>query len=605
MLDSIYKKIQEELRSAIEDEIEVIPGKMFNQFQYIELLMAFDQQFYEYSRDSQGKLKYWFDIIGPRVDDEIKSIRFDTANIKIIAPFSLDATGAFILSSKLRERFRDTEEGTNLQDAREEFSGFGNVLWRETWNNYEMCDMRNTFLTNQRARYISSPDRIKKGKHTPGVPQTAVLHRHEYYQSDIEEYRGIWNKDAIKNVIEYCAVHVKKESPETADEQSSIPVYELVERNGLIPVSTLKEVNGGTPTSTDEYKSVPARIVIPRNAGINNTKEENYILYARKIPKMPYEETHRGRYKKTWWREGMISTLLHPQVRANEIGNQIARSLEWSGHITFKSSDAKTFKNIMTDMQRGDIIKSKDIEQLNVKPVGIDLLFIDWNRNIAEADRLAKSTELTRGESMKSGTPLGLGRMLDVRASEYHENLRKKFSLGYRPVIQNWILPNVAEELTPDSVAQLTGDLEYMDQYYKYAVNGWFLRNREAFGPITKEQEIELKEKKVTELKKNPTASVRLMNEVWEDILNRLVVVIMGENMDIRGQLNNSSLLIGLEADPVRRTALIEKVYTLVGEDISHLPKSDPANIQPVPAPAPANAPAPALPEGDPNQITT
>lgn len=49
---------------------------------------------------------------------------------------------------------------------------------------------------------------------------------------------------------------------------------------------------------------------------------------------------------------------LRVQVRANEIGNQIARGLEWASKTFFRSKDQRFTQNILTDLMSGDIIKS-------------------------------------------------------------------------------------------------------------------------------------------------------------------------------------------------------------------------------------------------------
>jgi hypothetical protein len=95
----------------------------------------------------------------------------------------------------------------------------------------------------------------------------------------------------------------------------------------------------------------------------------------------------------------------------------------------------------------------------------------------------------------------------------------------------------------------------------------------------------ELKDQKLQELMKNSEAIVALEREMWAGFKPRIIVDINGENYNIISELETLKTFIALEADPVRRSALVELAMEKKGIDVSKLPKTPPQPPQPQAAP--------------------
>jgi len=570
---SIPRLIEQELSDYIQKDSEIDEGiASVNTYAHIQLLDLFDRGVYETGNtDSQGRYKYWFDIISPRVEDEVKSTKINLSNMFLWSPFKADNTAIFLMNAKMRDHLNDSGESEEINDAKEKFSAYGNILWEKTKGGYDQCDFNNTYIINQLAKTID---------------ETPIIHRYEYSQSDLVKMRGIWNDKTIDFLIEQNRKFQIKKTKESRGEATTVPYYELYKRNGEVNLNQLKELQRQMGqkvriAKADDNKYVLAMVVMASMDG-QITDSSDYVLFAKEMKKMPYEEAHRGRYKNTWWRDGLISVLLDLQNRANEVGNQIAKGLEFAAQVIFGSSDVRIAQNILTDLQRGDIIKTKDLKQIDVRLQNMDQLIAEWDRLIREADRLTKSTEISRGEAQPAGTPFKLGNLLDTRGGEFHDYIRQKFALGYRNVIKNWILPQLVQEMKGEDIVKLTGDIKYMNQYYELVVNSWFIKNIETLGRLTPEQKEVVKQEKIAELKQKPNAEVEVKNNIYIGVLNRSFLIITGENVDVQKEVNNQITLINLEPDPVRRTALIEEVYQMLGKDISNLPKSE-EKFEPIP----------------------
>ena len=84
------------------------------------------------------------------------------------------------------------------------------------------------------------------------------------------------------------------------------------------------------------------------------------------------------------------------------------------------------------------------------------------------------------------------------------------------------------------------------------------------------------------QLNKKEDFYIKNEKEFWEDFKATVDVVITGENVNIQAQNIKYTSFVRLETDPIRRTALIEKLYAMNGIDVSTLPKSAPEQMQPV-----------------------
>jgi len=583
---SVYKLIDSEINDFTMKGIETSPGVNFNQYENFKILQLFDRKIYETgNRDSQNGYKWWIDIITPRLEDEVKAIDININNLLLWSPAVPDATAVFLLQNALRNELDDTGEGVDLNDDLEEFSGYGNILWKKSPNGRTKADWRNTYLSNAGAKYIN---------------ETAVIERHELTQSELEAKRGIWNDEAIDFIIANNKEYSKKTMKDGAPQSSEVPYYELIERNGEISHNMLMKLQGKDTYSSDKNKSVIAHIVIPASKLKSSDSGMEAVLQAKEIDSMDelYIEAHRGRYKGTWWRDGMISTLLDLQVSANETFYQISKALEWAAKVILQSEDTNNLpQNIMTDLLNGDVIKTKGLKQVDVRLHNLDQLVLKWNLIMAEADRLSKSTEISRGEAQPAGTPAKLGNLLDNRSSEYHNYIRQKFSLGYRDVIKKWQLKDIIKKIKREDAVRITGNIAYLEAYDTMVISAWEIKNVGILGQYTAQNRQVIKELMITKMKDRKDRKTKIGEsgkDVFTGVYKRLFVVITGENVDLRKELQNNYSLIQLELDPVRRQALIEQTYSLLGKDITNMPKTPPAEM--------AMIAAPAGPGGNPNQ---
>jgi len=555
--EQIFKVFENEIKTYQEDNIEISEGVSSSQFKLVKRISLYENQQYPKGKiDSQGDYKYWYDIITPRVNDEVKNIDFDRKDIVLYSDSFRDRAAIYISNLQLKDWLKRTGQGEKLNDAVEEFSAWGNVVWKKVKKGYIKVDLKNFYVINQTAQCLS---------------ETTVIERHLFTQSDLREKEGVW--DNVSEVIAGCANKQFRATKEASPLDTSNPYYEIYERNGEISEAQLKEAQGKNGGSEDKY--VLAKIIV---AGVGDESKEpkKYVLFAEEIGEMPYKEAHRGRYKGRWWREGLYEVLFDCQTRANQLGNQIAKGLEWASKTIFKTNDDTFVSNLLTDLRNGDLLRTKDVSQIEVRMQGLDQLMVDWNRNLQTADRLANSYEVVRGETLPSNTPFKLGSLMDQNANKLFDFLREKLSLGFEDLIENWILPDLLKELRTKTIIDLTNSEENLKDYYQMVVDAWYNINLPVLPPHSPELAKTIKEEKLAELTENKKAVLKIEKGFWDNFYPRVKVVISGENVALASELESIFSFTQLESDPIRRTALIEMAMAKKNIDISSLPKTMP-----------------------------
>jgi len=544
---TLYSRIETEIKNYISGKIEISPRVYFSQYETINRIYRFRNRDLSGTKiNSDLSYNYYFDIISPRVDGEVKNLRFDSKHIMIFSQNPIkDFAAVFIANASLKSWMNKNQEAIKLKTAVEEFVANGNVGFKRIKGGYEIVDPLNTYITNQRAETVDDTD---------------IIERHEMTASQLKRMTE-WDQDVVDRVIKELGNKSFKASEMTTPITSSQKRYEIFEFTGEVNEKEFNQVRG--LEGGDENKYFLAKVVV---AGLKeNGTGEKFTLFADRLSgKLSdyYLYAHRGRYEGRFWRVGMYELLFDHQIRANEIGNQLARGLEWASKVIFRSKDSKVLQNIRADLDNGDVIITEDLTQVDVRMRGLDQLIADWNRLMNDADRLSNSYEIVRGETLPSGTPFRMGLLMDENAGKLFVLNRQKITIPYKQVFRDWVLPELVKDLSGEKIFMFTGDTEVLDQLRQILVENWYAQNLVAIGPHTKEVADAIKQEKLDEIRKVDPA-IKNSKEIWDGVLPRLFVTITGENYEFTEQVQDLVQLVGLEQDPDRINWILDQIYRI------------------------------------------
>lgn len=544
---TLFARLESEISSYLSRSIEISPGVTHSQYSVINRIYKFRNRDLSGTKiNSDLSYNYYFDIISPRADSEIKNLRFDSKHIMVFSRNPIkDFAAVFLSNASLKAWMAENGEDVKLKSAVEEFVSNGNIGFKKVNGGYEIVDPLNTYITNPRAENVDDTD---------------IIERHEMTASALKRMSQ-WDQDKVDEVIKDLGNKVFKSAALTTPAETSGKKYEIFEFTGEISEQEFNQVKG--IEGGDEQTYFLAKIVI---AGLQEGgKGEKYTLFAEKLGANEnisdyYIYAHRGKYEGRFWRVGMYEQLFDHQIRANEIGNQLARGLEWASKTIFRSKDSKVLQNIRADMDNGDVIITDDLSQVEVRMQSIDQLIADWNRLMNDADKLSNSYEVVRGEALPSGTPFRMGMLMDQNAGKLFTLLRQKLTLPYKRVFREWVLPELLKDMKGKDVFRFVGETDILDQLREIIVESWYASNLVAIGPHTKETAIAIKQEKLDELRKTDPA-IENSKEIWDGVQPRLFVTITGENYEISEQIQDLIQLVGLEQDPERINWILDNIY--------------------------------------------
>jgi hypothetical protein len=519
----------------------------YSEYKLKRRIQMFKNKYYPTGKITpDGDYEFWFDIIHPAVNSEVKNIDFDTKHFLIFSKAPIeDFAAVYVINLSIDEFMWQNGTAEELNESVEDYSADGNLLFEKTADGYERCDMQNTFIVNQTARTVDDTDIIKRFYMT---------------QAELRGMSGVYKN--VNDVIDKCGNTFFSRTEKGIGEIRTKKLYEIYRRDGEISERELFEAQGKKGGDANKY--ILCRIIA---AGLKKGKSSNcFILFAEKMDgKMSdyYIESHRGPYKGKWWREGLYELGFDYQIRYNDISNQIARGLEWASKIIFRHKDKQTLQNLRTQLKNGSMIKSEDIQQIAVSIQGFAELVNDRNAILQQWNDLSNSLEVVQGKNLPSQTAFRTAAQMDVNATKLYVFLRQKLALSYRKVFAEFVMPDMVMTMTSKDIIRVTGDPMFLDRFRKMAVDAWYIENLVDLGPHTNEMAQFIKDTKFDEFKQSDPV-IENVKEIWKNVLPRLQVTIVGENYLIE-QIQDISELISYEQDPIRRAYLLDLIYAAKG----------------------------------------
>ena len=576
---ALARQISDEINWYTTQVVQIGESYDYSQYRLVRRITMFETHTYPTGKfDTQGNYKFWYDGIYSRIVNEVKNIDFDTKDIVIASDKThVDDLAVLIANLKLKQWLRKTGQDEVFKAAVEEGSGWGNFVFKKVTvagrTSYERCDLKNIYVINQTAETLA---------------QSPVIERHQYTASDLRAKMKVWKN--VKEVLSQYKNDTTKPQIQSVASMTTVPYYDIYERNGEVCLADLKEAKGIPAeeiTADDKETYVFARVIgIGQKVSGSGNVSIGTILFAEEFVGASdcsdiYEEFHRTPYKGRWFREGMYELLFDLQVRLNMIGNQLAQGLELASKIVLQSKDKLIVQNIMTDLQNGDIIRTEGLSAVAVEMRGFTQLVAEWNNIQQQMNDLANSSPIVTGEGLPQRMPFQVAALLNQNSNKLFDYIREKIAMPFTHMFEKWIVPDMVKDITAEEVLRLTGDSTMMDRIYQMIVADWYVQNLVAIGPHGQDVGDFLQAQKMAELKKRPHLLMTGMKQVFKDFIPSVSCVITGENSTLPQDMQTLSTFIALEQDPVRRTALIEMAMAKKGIDVASLPKSPPEAMQP------------------------
>ena len=591
MID-IFKQIRDERQDFLQNEIEIVPGYNFSQYNTIKKAHLYYTGHYEKGdyEDVNGVLrkKVFHNLSNWRCEIATKMIDMDIKDFMLVSNNHDTDWNVYLLEKELKVWLKKNEMGQILNEISRLLPIYGTVVLQKTKDGARIVDLRHLYVdqatdTLKNASYINL-------RHLLSHQQVRKMAKASWENTNeaIENFSGKYTQGydlgsaSMSNggsSLFYDGAAVQK------NQVTSAPLVEVWERYGEVPLSWFTE------KESDENEYVLAKYCV---AGVDQTTkneegvvmhEDGLILYKEQIKELPFKEVHYNKIEGRWLGIGVVETLFENQRRMNEVKNQEARANELASIQLFQSKDDTIASNITTDLSNGDILKVRsEITPIATEARNMNALTVTATEIEQHSDNLTFSRDVVSGENAPSGATLGAIQLQTQQTTAVFDYKKENIGLFLGEFIKDLVFPQIERDLNKEHILRLTGTFSELQKLRdNYATR---TANRKMLDGVLSGEIDELTQEKYQALKDMALSEIAMHGDkIWTEIKENMFkdldyevdIVSTGENKNIYSQINNgNALLQALAADPAilqdpAKRKVFFKVMSAMGWHISEL----------------------------------
>lgn len=552
MNNNYFNQLNTELEEFKTQDIKIADSFTCNQRKIThDNIRAYNSQFENGNIDSEGFLKFYYNITRNPCNSASKAIRFEPKDIILNPAPGQSSHKVWLMNLDLRHYFKVKKFNQFLQRIFKELPIMGSVVVKKIGDEFYFVDLRN--LANEQ-----SAETLKQA--------TYVIEQHYY---SINELR----KQPWKNIDKVIEQH----------RHTKAKYIKVLERYGEVPESLVKK-------DGDENKFVYARVISyspdtsyypggQKALGTDISEAKGEILDARQLDidkEFPYREFHFEKMPGRWLGISRVEVLRDPQIRTNEIVNLRVKSSYFAALNIFQSRDDTFKKNLLKDIVNGQVVSVMDrIEKIPTEERNLASFDLEERKWLANRDETTFSYDVVRGERMPAGTPLGSAQLAAAMIASYFEQIQQNIAADIKELIYNDIIPSFKNQ--PDHYIKLIG--EDLERYYKavldHKLNIEILEFNKRTKRIPTKVQAEAMKQILQEKKKKEDISIP--KSFYKDVKYVVDIIITGQDKDLRVQASNMAMVLQsiqqdqtLLTDPAKRK-IFGKLLESVGLDINDI----------------------------------
>lgn len=618
-MKNIFQQIRDERQDFLKNEIEVVPGYNFSQYNTLKKVHLYFTNNYEKGNYEEVggilRKKVFHNLSTWRCEVATKMIDMDIKDFILVSNDNDTDWNVYILEKELKVWLKKNEMGQILNEISRLLPIYGTVVLQKTKYGAEVVDLR-YFYVDQSAKTLEDASYINK--------RMLLNHRDlrkmgkygwEHVDEAIDKFSGKYqqgydlggvNQSGNGSNLYWEGASVQK------TQAQSVPLVEVWERYGEVPLSWF------TNKESDSNEYVLAKYCV---AGVDQVMqnengiilaEEGLVLYKEQIEEIPFKEVHYNKIEGRWLGIGIVEALFENQRRINEVKNQQARANELASIQIFQTLDDTIASNVTTDLNNGDILKVKSlISPIQTESRNMSALTETAKEIEEHSNNLTFSRDVVSGENAPSSATLGAVQIQTQQTTAVFDYKKENIGLFLGEFIKDLVFPQIEKELNRPHIFRLTGSYDELAKLR----NNFATRfaKRKSVEAVLQGAELtpELYEGfKSMALKEVQTMGDKIWTEVeknfFENLDYEVDIVSTGENRNIYAQINNgNAVLQALAADPTilqdpAKKQVLFKVMSAMGWHVSELEQMDSAPPMPVQLDQeikPQNIPTQKLPE--------
>lgn len=499
---NIFAQIRKEQWDFMFNWISIVPGYPFNQYWNIKRCHLYLNSKFEDSSQYNGRDKLFFNIVLPPCEVAMRMLNLDTKDIRLwpLEPKSYFST--YLLEKELKWWLKKHKLGKILNDLAAEAPRYGSVVLEKTVDGANLIDLR---------RLILDPT-VEKIQDSRFVTTISYM-----TPSQLREATN-FDADAVETAITHFA---NANTEEPYEDQSvnvnvmrSTPYVKVFKRYGEVPAWWIDDsLKPGTKKGDKLTKSVfivaGADMLIKSNEG-KPIGEMGVILFKSKwVKDWPFKDFHYMKTKGRWLGVGIVEMLFDVQVRVNEMANQKRVAMEISTMHLFQSKDKSIVRNVLTDLQSGDLMitgpNGNGIEPINnsASRFSESEFSNEEQRYSTQVDKLSFAYEALRGDTGDASTPLGTTQIAVAQGTSVFAFKKENLGLFLQEYFNDLVMPQLMKDLNAEHIMRFIGttqELQQLDQAASEVYANDYVKKKILNGEFTTQQDFDQAKQKAVEV---------------------------------------------------------------------------------------------------------
>lgn len=564
MNQNIYSQIRQEQKEFYDNSIEVVSGYSFNQYETIKRIHLYLNSQYEDTNLFLGRDKLFFNIVNSPCEVAMRMLNIDTKNIRLYPTNPKSYFSTFLLEKELQQWLKTSKMGRLLNQIAEEAPRYGSVVIEKTKDGASLVDLRKLILD-------PTVERIQKSRFITTI---------SYFTPSELRATGWNNVDvAIERFGQNEGMQSYEDRTTIVTQMQSTPYIKVYKRYGEVPEWW---IDGGK-----SEKMVKAVFIVAgveeqeKNAEGKVIGELGVTLFKSKWYKeYPFKDFHYTKVKGRWLGLGIVEMLFDVQVRMNELKNQKRISMELSSFHLFTTPDKTIVRNVLTDLQNGDILISPNgIQAVANEERNLPAFQQEEESYKLQADRLSFAFEAVTGAPLPSSTPATNALLANQSASSVYAFKRENLAIFLQEFFNDLVLPQLLKDLSAEHIMKFAGtaqELMKIDLAASEVIANDFIKSKIINGEVVTQEEVDaLKARYIESNRKlGENRFLKIKNAFYDDAEFEFDFIIGNEQADPATIVQNTqTVFMAIAQNPtILQDPLVKMLFFKYAEQLGVSP---------------------------------
>lgn len=463
---NIFDQIRKEKTDFFDQYISIVPGYSFNQYEVIKRIHLYLSSKFEGNSHYLGREKLFFNICVPACEIATKMLDIDTSDIRLLPQDPKSHFATYLLEKELKQWLKTSKFANVLNEIADRAPKEGTAVVEKTKDGAKVVDLRKLILD-------PTVENIQQSRFITTI--------HYMTPTELEE-TGWDNVDvAIERFGQGTGQQSYEDESGTVNQLQSTPYVKIYKRYGEVPQWW---IDGGK-----SEKMVKALFIV---AGADEQEKNSEgkvigefgvtLFKSRWYKEWPYKDFHYSKIRGRWLGLGIVESLFDTQVRLNELKNQKRISMELSTIHLFQTKDKQIVRNILTDLESGDVLHSVNgIEPIANEERNLSAFESEEQSYIQHSQRLSFAYDAVSGETSAASTTATAVINAQQQATTTFGFKKENYTNAMRDFFNDLVLPNLIKDLTPEHIMRFTGssqELKKLDEAAAQLHLNDFIKNK-------------------------------------------------------------------------------------------------------------------------------